>query len=721
MLSATYLGSTRRAALSAISTGSRWLSSTLASSSASVVDASYGADRFSFSLLSSESQAALAECETNGTPLSAAAADDIAATLHDWAVSRGAVSYSHMFSPLREGPAEKHDSFLAFKSGRVTSAFTGSMLLSGETDGSSFPNGGLRGTHRAGAYTAWDVTSAPWVRSGTLCLPSVFVTHEGTPIDEKTPLLRSMEAISEASLKVLRALGDKDSTKVVPEVGWEQEFFVLDRELVLQRPDVVTSGRTLVGAAPSRGQQTDANYFGAVPPRVKAMLRDVQDELWSLGISCATLHNEVAPAQHETAPIFGVTNVAADENKLMMQVLKDVAAEHELFVLLHEKPFANLNGSGKHNNWSLTTSTGVNLCAPGSASFEQAAFTTFTAAVVHAFAHHGDLLRASVATAGNDHRLGAQEAPPAIMSMYLGENLTAHMDAVLAGGALEGYSEDARRVLGLGTRAVPPLRASVEDRNRTAPMPFIGNRFEFRAVGSNQDISTSLTFLHAAVIDGLEAISKRTDAGDSIRDAVSAVLADSMHVVFNGDAYSDEWAEEAERRGLPNNRDSASALGAIAADKNVDLLSSTGILEREAVFARAEIAMEAYSATIELEATAMLKMLQQGYLPAAATDEATTGGAASTTSFSADKAGIYGDLTAATAKLAADLDSLRGALSGEAPAAATKVAAGVASTMATTRAAADTAELVLPASLYPYPTYEELLFRHHTHSAYERA
>ena len=652
---------------------------------------------------------ALSESQATGKALDKKTADGIAEVLHTWATERGAVSYSHFFQPLRDGPAEKHDSFLRFSNGELTPGFSGSMMLQGETDGSSFPNGGLRGTHHAGAHTVWDTSSPPWVREGTLYLPSAFVTYDGVPLDEKTPLLRSMQAVEDASLRLLRALGDTESESVDCEVGWEQEFFVLDRELVVQRPDIQASGRTVLGAAPSRGQQTDANYFGMVPPRVKAMLRDAQAQMWDLGISCVTLHNEVAPGQHETAPVFGVTNVAADENVLMMQILKDTGIEHGLSVLYHEKPMQGLNGSGKHNNWSLTArspNSAYNLSHPGSSPEAQAAFIAFTTALLHGVAFHGDLLRAGVATAGNDFRLGAQEAPPAVMSAYLGTGLTSHLESVIAGGELAGYSAEGSKMLSLGARSIPAFQTGLEDRNRTAPVPFIGNRFEWRSVGSAQNISTPLTYLHAAVADGINAITSKVEAGDSVRDAVAAVAQDSIHAVFNGDAYSDEWGEEAARRGLPNTPSSCQAIKALADSKNATLLADLNILEKEALAARHDLSMEGYAAQVELEATAMLKMLQQGYIPAASSDS------------SIAATPIYADLENTTSDLADALASTRKIMDTADATTAAEAASALKTTMAATRAAADAAELVIPASQFPFPNYEELLFNHHSTPAY---
>eukprot|EP01139_Manchomonas_bermudensis_P025594 Amastigsp_a845891_8.p1 type:complete len:718 gc:universal Amastigsp_a845891_8:2182-29(-) len=665
--------------------------------------------------LSAPVRAALADARASGKPMSKQHANELASSLKAWAAAHGAVSYAHLFYPMRGRIAgEKHDSFVVmdFATGTIKEGFTGAQLFHGETDGSSFPNGGLRDTHAAAAYTTWDMTSAPFVREQTLMIPAAFVSWNGEPLDEKTPLLRSQEAVSTQGLRLLRLLGDTQSKSVITKVGWEQEFFVIDGERFRARPDLIASGRTLFGAKPPRGKQSSANYFARIPLRVRDMLRDAQAEMWASGISCATLHNEVAPAQHETAPIFSITNSAADQNLLAMDILAEAAHRHDLEVLFHEKPFKGLNGSGKHNNWGVNTDTGANIFSPGASEAEQKRFTVFVAALMYALNVHGDVVRAGIATPGNDHRLGAQEAPPAIISLYTGTLMEKHLANVARGGPLHGYTVENGRSLDLGSCAVAKVKAGVEDRNRTAPFPFVGNRFEFRAVGSNQNIMWPLACVQTAFADGLKHIADLVENKNvPLERAVQQTVAESMRIVFNGNGYSAEWPLEAARRGIPNLRTTPAAVDTLNAPKNVELFGRHGIVSAEGVAARQAVLFENYTTTIVTESNAMLNMLRDGILPACMRDTTAAPGAAGALGeFASRKAKLYEQLAAETLKLEASL----AAVNADAPREAAFQALALAGQMETTRAVADQVERLVPHDLWPYPKYEELFYSHHS-------
>ena len=472
--------------------------------------------------------------------------------------------------------------------------FSGALLFQSETDGSSFPNGGLRATHTAAAYMSWDRLSPPFIRGDTVYIPSSFITWTGAAEDEKTPLLRSMEAVNQEGMRVMNAIGT-ECTEVVCNVGWEQEFFCVDVEHYLMRPDLMAAGRALIGAQPPRGQQTDLNYFNATQPRVAAFLDEVQSELWAIGQPLSVMHNEVAPSQYEFSPIFSLTNIANDQNVASMEVLTEVATRHGLAVLCHEKPFAGINGSGKHNNWGLNTDTGDNLYTPGKTPEQQARFMTMVAVLTQAVNRHADLMRCGVATAGNDHRLGAQEAPPAIISLATGEHMKEHIDAIIAGGALEGYGSTTKSVAA-GARAVPDVEAAMEDRNRTAPFPFCGNRFEFRAVGSQQNFAFPLAILHSAVAESLGEMADLIEGGLSQQEATAKMFKENERIIFNGNGYDEAWHHEAEHeRGLPNLRNTVDAFEIFASDKAKDLFSKVSVFTPAEVEARQEIALEAYT------------------------------------------------------------------------------------------------------------------------------
>ena len=489
----------------------------------------------------------------------------------------------------------------------------------GETDGSSYPQGGLRGTHYAGAWTAWDMTSPPYVKDETLFIPAVLVSQKGEALDEKTPHLRSMDAINREGVRLLRLLGDTKTQEVVSNNGPEQEFFLIDREYYVKRPDLVSCGRTVVGAPPPKGQEECLNYFGTLAPKVKRVLVDFHTEMWKLGMSNAVMHNEVAPGQHEISPIFALTNVSADQNALCQDVLSQSAMKNGLKLLLHEKPFAGINGSGKHCNWGLNTDTGRNLYVPGKTSAEQQIFVAFVSVLAYAIKVHGDTLRASIGHAGNDHRLGAQEAPPAIISLGTGLSLEEHLKNVIEGGPLEGYG-DACTVLGGICNAVADLNARFEDRNRTAPVPFCGNRFEFRAVGSAQNVAFPLAVLNTAVAEGMSKLSSMIEEGLTPRDAVASMLKENFGAIFNGDGYSEEWQVEAAKRGLANLKIGIEAVDKLADAKNVELFEKMHVMSERELLARKQVLLQAYANILTVEASTMVQMMETGVIPACAKD-----------------------------------------------------------------------------------------------------
>jgi glutamine synthetase len=658
--------------------------------------------------------------QKDGSGLDKATANAVAKSMKEWAMENGCVSYAHWFSPVRGEPIQalnglKHDAFIDLDFGDaevvkpiVTGSFNGSKLFMNETDGSSFPNGGLRATHTAAAYNSWDRLSPPFIQGDTLYIPAAFVAWTGAALDHKTPLLRSQEAINTAGMRLLKNLGDTTSEQVVSNVGWEQEFFVIDREMFLRRPDLMLTGRTVLGGLPARNQQTDMNYFGPMQPRVKALMEEVQAEAWKVGMAMSVYHNEVAPGQHEYSPIFSLTNIANDQNQLAMQMTNDIAARHGLVVLYHEKPFAGINGSGKHNNWGLNTDSGKNLYAAGKTEESQSDFVAFVAALSYAVNKHADVIRCSIATAGNDHRLGAQEAPPAIISLYTGPTLEGHLKSVMEGGALAGYGENTK-MIPYGTAAVADVGGGQEDRNRTAPLPFCGNRFEFRAVGSSQNIAFPLTVLNTAVADGCDAISEKIEGGMSPRDAVSEVLTDNWRCIFNGNGYSDEWPIEAEARGLLNLKNSPAAFATFADEKNQVLFEKHNIFSRDETVARAETLHEQYIAQVTMEADIMIEMMETGIIPACAEDLKTYEG----TKMGGDRGALYEDMAAASKTLAEVLSNLpEGEHESAAYCADTLIPA-----MNDVRELADTAEKKCTRALWPYPTYGDIIFTHQTEGA----
>lgn len=637
----------------------------------------------------------------------------LADAMMKWALERGAVNYAHWFSPVRGGNGLKHDAFIDLDFGDpstlkpiVTETFSNTQLFLNETDGSSFPNGGLRATHTAAAFMSWDRSSPPFVRGDTLYIPASFVSHYGDALDEKTPLLRSNEAINVQGLRLLKLLGDNDSTQVVTNVGWEQEFFCLDRDDYLARPDLMACGRTLMGAQPPRGQQTDYNYFNKINPRVKSFLEDCQHEMWKVGMSLSVYHNEVAPAQHEISPIFALTSISSDQNVLAMEIMEDVSAAHNIVTLFAEKPFAGLNGSGKHNNWGLNTDSGKNLYAPGKSEESQQDFFAFTAALARALHVHGDVVRTGVATAGNDHRLGAQEAPPAIISLYTGANMEDHIRNIVGGGGLFGYGLEGQFV-DAGARSIAPIPAGMEDRNRTAPFPFCGNRFEFRAVGSNQNICLPLALLNTAVAESIGVLADRIEGGESPRDAIAKMFDEHMPVLFSGDGYSDAWPVEAEKRGLLNLRNSVDAYDTFNSEKNRKLFESQNVFKPHELAARQETMYEQYTNALTIEAACMVEMCNTSIIPACAEDLSGYEG----TSLAGNREAVY-------TALASNVTALKSALDGlpdDEPSKQARYCADVIKpAMETLREDCDEAEGLIKSEIYPFPKYREMLFAHHT-------
>ncbi len=576
--------------------------------------------------LSESAYRALRSCMEHGQELDHALADQVANAMKEWAVERGATHFTHWFQPMTGSTAEKHDSFAALDGGKLLMEFSGKALIKGEPDASSFPSGGLRATFEARGYTAWDPTSPAFLREttngSTLCIPTAFCSWTGEALDEKTPLLRSTEALNREAMRLLRLLGDERVQFVYPTLGCEQEYFLIDRDLYFLRPDLIATGRTLFGAKPPKGQELEDHYFGAIAPRVLAFMQEVELELWKLGVPIKTRHNEVAPGQYEVAPIFERTTIAVDHNMLCMEVLKQVAHRHGFQCLLHEKPFAGINGSGKHNNWSIATDCGDNLLEPGTSPEQNMRFMVMLAAVMRAVDTHADLLRTTIAHAGNDHRLGANAAPPAILSIYLGEQLTDVVDALIAGTARG--SERKRDTMRLGVSVLPPLPRDATDRNRTSPFAFTGNKFEFRAVGSSQATAKPNAVLNTIVADSFAYIAGEIEKGKAqkgLEAAVNEVVVDlfkkHQRILFNGNGYSPEWHAEAGKRGLPNFRNAVDAIANFGAKKNVELFERYAVLSSKEVESRMAIMFEGYSKAIAIEGQSALSVARTMILPAA--------------------------------------------------------------------------------------------------------
>ena len=576
-------------------------------------------DRVMKATLSADIYASLKKTIDENASLNNDVANAVADAMKDWAISHGATHFTHWFQPLTGITAEKHDSFIApAPDGRVIMEFSGKELIKGEPDASSFPSGGLRTTFEARGYTAWDPTSYAFIKDKTLCIPTAFCSYGGEALDQKTPLLRSMEALNRQALRILRLFGNTEVKCVRTSVGPEQEYFLIDREMYEQRKDLMFTGRTLFGAKPPKGQEMNDHYFGVIKPRVSAYMADLNKELWKLGILAKTEHNEVAPSQHELAPIYRTTNIATDHNQLTMEIMQKVAAEHDLVCLLHEKPFAGVNGSGKHNNWSMTTDTGVNLLTTGETPYENAQFLLFLCAVIKAVDDYQDLLRLSVATAGNDHRLGANEAPPAVISIFLGDELTAVLDAIEKD---EPYNASEKTVMKLGVHVLPKFTRDITDRNRTSPFAFTGDKFEFRMLGSASSISCANIVFNTAVAESLRIYADRLEKADDfetmLNSMIKKTIRDHKRIIFNGNGYDDAWIREAtEKRGLLNFRTTPDALPALLEKKNVDMLTAHKVFSETELQARYEISLDNYCKTINIEALSMTDMSRKEILPA---------------------------------------------------------------------------------------------------------
>ncbi len=681
-------------------------------------------DRMMKAMLSADVYQSLKKTIDEGASLNNDVANAVAAAMKDWAVERGATHFTHWFQPLTGITAEKHDSFITPASdGRVIMEFSGKELIKGEPDASSFPSGGLRATFEARGYTAWDPTSYAFIKDKTLCIPTAFCSYGGEALDKKTPLLRSMQALNKQALRILRLFGNTDVKCVRTSVGPEQEYFLVDKALYEQRKDLVFCGRTLFGAKAPKGQEMDDHYFGVIKPRVAAYMADLNEELWKLGILAKTEHNEVAPSQHELAPIYTTTNIATDHNQLTMEIMQKVAAKHGLVCLLHEKPFAGVNGSGKHNNWSLATDTGVNLLTPGETPYENAQFLLFLCAVIKAVDDYQDLLRLSVATAGNDHRLGANEAPPAVVSMFLGDELTAVLDAIENDAP---YSGSEKTMMKLGVHVLPKFTRDTTDRNRTSPFAFTGNKFEFRMLGSSNSIACANIMLNAAVAESLKIYADRLENADNFEIAlhkmIKKTIKDHKKIIFNGNGYDDAWIKEAtEKRGLLNLRTTPDAMPAMLSEKNVKMLTSHRIFSHAELHSRYEILLENYSKTVNIEALTMVDMAKKEILPAV---EKYTKSLADT--LAAKKAAVAGlpckYETAAVTKLSELSDSIADATDDleaeiekfqaieDVTEAANDIRDVILGKMDSLRAVCDEAETITAKEFWPFPTYSDLLF-----------
>lgn len=561
---------------------------------------------------------ALKKTVQEGKELELSVADVVATAMKDWAIEKGATHFTHWFQPMTGITAEKHDAFInPTEDGKVILEFSGKELIKGEPDASSFPSGGLRVTFEARGYTAWDCTSPAFIKDGTLCIPTAFCSYNGQALDKKTPLLRSMEVINKEAMRVLKALGNTTSKKVITTVGAEQEYFLVDKKLYDERKDLILTGRTLFGAMAPKGQELEDHYFGTIKERVSNYMKELDNELWELGINSKTKHNEVAPAQHELAPVFSTTNIATDHNQLTMEIMKKVALRHGLVCLLHEKPFAGVNGSGKHNNWSMATDDGINLLEPGKSPESNKQFLVFLVAVIKAVDEYATLLRVSAANAGNDHRLGANEAPPAIISMFLGDQLTSILDQIENGNL---SSSEVVSKLKIGVATLPALPKDATDRNRTSPFAFTGNKFEFRMCPSSGSISGPNFVLNTAVAEILSDFATRLEESTNVEATINEILAETAknhkRIIFNGNGYSAEWVEEAARRGLPNVKTTVESIKALVDEKNLELMDKHGVLTREEMHSRYEIQLENYIKTVNIEALTMVEMAKRQILPA---------------------------------------------------------------------------------------------------------
>ena len=662
-----------------------------------------------------------------GKELDLETADVIAHEMKEWAIEKGATHYTHWFLPLTGVTAEKHDSFISapLPSGKVLMSFSGKELIKGEPDASSFPSGGLRATFEARGYTAWDCTSPAFVRQdaagATLCIPTAFCSYTGEALDQKTPLLRSMEAINKQALRLLRLFGNTTSRKVTPSVGPEQEYFLVDAEKFEQRKDLIYTGRTLFGAMPPKGQELDDHYFGTIRQRIAAFMKDVNEELWKVGVTAKTQHNEVAPAQHELAPIYAEANIAVDHNQIVMQTLKRVACQHGLKCLLHEIPFAGVNGSGKHNNWSITTDDGINMLDPGKTPHENTQFLLVLTCILRAVNMHADLLRESAADPGNDHRLGANEAPPAIISVFLGEQLEDVLDQLISTGEATHSLKGGK--LETGVRTLPELSKDATDRNRTSPFAFTGNKFEFRMVGSRDSIASPNIVLNTIVAeafaDACDVLEKADDFDLAVHDLIKKYATENQRIVFNGDGYSEAWVEEAEKRGLPNIRSMVEAIPAMVTDTAVDLFERFGVFTKAELESRAEIQYETYAKAINIEARTMIDMASKQFMPAfikytktlADTVNAVTAAGADA---SVQKE-VLNEVTALMGETKKALDALvkvtdEAAAKEEGAVQANFYHSDVFPAMEALRAPVDKLEMIVDKEAWPMPSYGDLIF-----------
>ena len=647
----------------------------------------------------------------------------VAHAMKDWAVEKGVTHYTHWFQPMTGITAEKHDSFISPKDGgQIILSFSGKELVRGEPDASSFPSGGLRSTFEARGYTAWDPTSYAFIKDGVLCIPTAFCSYGGEALDTKTPLLRSMEALSRQAVRVLKLFGRTDATRVVSTVGPEQEYFLVDRKLYDQRKDLIFTGRTLFGAKPPKGQEMEDHYFGSIKPRVQAFMTELNEELWKLGVLAKTEHNEVAPAQHEMAPIFSISNIATDHNQLTMEMMKKVAQRHGLVCLLHEKPFAGVNGSGKHNNWSMTTNTGYNLLEPGDSPYESAQFMLFLTSVIKAVDDYQDMLRVSVASAGNDHRLGANEAPPAIISIFLGDELTEILEAFESGADYHGREHSD---LTIGVHVLPKFPKDNTDRNRTSPFAFTGNKFEFRSLGSSASISEANVVLNTAVAESLrqfaDELEGAADFKATLHDLIVREIKAHKRIIFNGNGYAPAWVDEAAKRGLLNLRTTVDALPRMVEQKNIKLFVDHKVYSEAEIRSRYEIKLEEYSKVINIEAETALMMARREILPAVMKftgDVAAQAGAVkavSPTLTTAPEEKLLTTLTTGASALSDRIDALQDAIvatnhNADALAIATYERDVVIPAMNDVRAVADELETVVGKTYWPFPTYADLLF-----------
>ncbi|MDR3985995.1 glutamine synthetase III [Dysosmobacter sp.] len=669
--------------------------------------------------LSSASYSAWKKCVTEGTPLDLSTANEIAEAMKQWAVEKGATHFTHWFQPMTGVTAEKHDSFIApVGGGKIMMEFSGKELIRGEPDASSFPSGGLRATFEARGYTAWDPPSFAFIKEGSLCIPPVFCSYSGEALDKKTPLLRSMDEVSRQAVRILRLFGDTETKRVTAQVGPEQEYFLIDKALYEKREDLRMCGRTLFGAKPPRGQELEDHYFGAIRPRVAAYMKDLDETLWALGVLSKTKHNEVAPAQHEMAPVFSDANSACDQNQLAMEMMKKVADRHGLVCLLHEKPFAGVNGSGKHDNWSLSTDTGKNLFKPGSTPRQNAQFLLFLAAFVKGVDDYQDFLRATVAFPGNDHRLGAQEAPPAVLSIFLGDELSAVVDSIIND---TDFQSTGKRTLKIDVDSLPAIPQDNTDRNRTSPMAFTGNKFEFRMLGSSQSISGPNITLNTIMAEELEQFADELEVSRDfqadLEKLIRRVFTEHQRIIFNGNGYDEAWLKEARKRGLSNLTSTADALPMYTAPKNVDLFVKHGIYTKEEIEARAEIHIENYSTVICIEARTMTDMIRRQILPAVSAFAGDLCSRAGTKKdlgaccqYEVSTACQIGSLTDALMAASDKLETDLSAIPADAAEAMRYSHDVLIPDMDTARRAADQLETLTSSDRWPFPTYSDLLF-----------